>query len=566
MKYGKRFVSFLLAMVMICSLMVNAGAAEAQEEISAYLSYDITVMYNGEAQAMTDAAGNAVYPVSYNGTTYLPVRAVSNMLGVAVDWDGATQTVILRDSADGRTTAKSGGAASDASGQEEIKAYLAPGITVKYNGEVQTMTDAAGNTVYPVSYNGTTYLPVRAVSNMLGVVVDWDGETQTVLLRKLVGDTPNVSKNDVFRGEKTSADAMVLGENHIGYEWAEIDWSTASDSYIRVKFNKQPGFSTTVYCTMRWDNNGTAVWYDEDIDLFENEWTNIPLTGGSTEYLIVIDLEFQACEHVMSDEEKTAYDTWKTQLTAKFTAEITNPDNRWLLSTYNIDWEHAPLTCEKALEITKDCKTDAEKITAVFKWVSQNIKYDKKLSDDIDKKAATPKPKEPQKTIDDYASEEEFWLDQMGCAYDPVKGAHTLPPASLTDEELELLGYTDQDHLNLDYILTHKTGVCAHYAALMTGMLRSLGIPCKYVGGRMYTGKKNDNDGGRPGWVGHAWVAVNPETGTLNKSALGTGKDYSTLVVGEESEPTGWIRLDPTNAHDKTYTSNDKNYDTVANR
>ena len=47
MKHGRRFVSFLLALVMICGLMVNAGAAEAQEEISAYLSYDITVTYNG---------------------------------------------------------------------------------------------------------------------------------------------------------------------------------------------------------------------------------------------------------------------------------------------------------------------------------------------------------------------------------------------------------------------------------------------------------------------------------------------------------------------------------------
>ena len=120
MKHGKRFVSFLLALVMICSLMVNAGAAESQEEISAYLNYDITVTYNGDTQTLKDAAGNTVYPVSYNGTTYLPVRAVSNMLGVAVDWDGATQTVILSDSADGRTVAESDGMSSTVSGQEKI--------------------------------------------------------------------------------------------------------------------------------------------------------------------------------------------------------------------------------------------------------------------------------------------------------------------------------------------------------------------------------------------------------------------------------------------------------------
>ena len=169
--------------------------------------------------------------------------------------------------------------------------------------------------------------------------------------------------------------------------------------------------------------------------------------------------------------------------------------------------------------------------------------------------------------IDEYDSIEDYWLAELGCEYDPVKGAHRIPPAAPTAEELEKLGYTDQDHLNLDYILTHKTGLCSHYAALMTGMLRSVGVPCKYVSGDMYTGQTikgyNDNT---PGWIGHAWVAVNPETGTLNKSALGAGNDYSVFAPGEEAEPTGWIRLDPTNAHDKTFTSNDKNYKVIANK
>lgn len=560
MKYGKRITSLALAIVLVISLITGASAAESQEEIEAYLSYDITVTYNGEAQTMTDAAGNTVYPVSYNGTTYLPIRAVSNMLGVAVDWDGATQTVILSDSADGRTVAENGGAASTASGQEEIKAYLAPGITVKYNGEGQTMTDAAGNTVYPVSYNGTTYLPVRAVSNMLGVTVDWDETTQTVLLRKLVGDTPNISKNDVFRGRKTSADAMVLGENHIGYEWAEIDWSTASDSYVRVKLNKLPnGPATIAECYTSWNNNGKlrqcgAV---NAVKLTEGEWTNIPLTDGSTEYLIEVNLTFRACEHRLTDEEKVAWDEWPDSLIARFNAEIANPDNQWLLSTYKIDWEHAPLTCEKALEITKGCKTDAEKITAVFNWVSQNIKYDKAMSKDIDKKETTTTT--PSKTRDDYASEEEYLIATFGCMYDPVKGAHKDPPAVLTDKELEKRGYTDQSHLNLDYILTHKTGVCEHYAVLMTGMLRSIGVPCKLVEGWMTT---SDGSKGL-----HAWVAVNPQTGTLNMSALGAGRDFAETQIGEmdRENPTGWIRLDPTNAKYKTTTSNDENYQITDN-
>ena len=65
-----------------------------------------------------------------------------------------------------------------------IQAILSPGITIKYNGETRTMKDVNGDVVYPILYNGTTYLPVRAVSEMLGLPVNWVNETRTVELGK----------------------------------------------------------------------------------------------------------------------------------------------------------------------------------------------------------------------------------------------------------------------------------------------------------------------------------------------------------------------------------------------
>ncbi|MCL2816448.1 MAG: copper amine oxidase N-terminal domain-containing protein, partial [Oscillospiraceae bacterium] len=65
-----------------------------------------------------------------------------------------------------------------------IQAQLRPDITIKYNGEIQTMKNANGEVVYPLSYNGTTYLPVRAISGLLNLPVDWDGATSTVYLGK----------------------------------------------------------------------------------------------------------------------------------------------------------------------------------------------------------------------------------------------------------------------------------------------------------------------------------------------------------------------------------------------
>ncbi|MGM9613405.1 MAG: copper amine oxidase N-terminal domain-containing protein [Butyricicoccus sp.] len=70
-------------------------------------------------------------------------------------------------------------------------------VTIEYaniklvvDGVTITPKDANGSTVEPFIYNGTTYLPVRAVGNAIGKQVTWDGNTKTVYL----GDAPNSKK------------------------------------------------------------------------------------------------------------------------------------------------------------------------------------------------------------------------------------------------------------------------------------------------------------------------------------------------------------------------------------
>jgi len=89
----------LMCLVLIIGIVIGTTigviAAGNTEEITALLNYGIKINYNGEVQTFKDANGNVVYPISYNGTTYLPVRAVSNLYGIPVDWDGANNTVLL---------------------------------------------------------------------------------------------------------------------------------------------------------------------------------------------------------------------------------------------------------------------------------------------------------------------------------------------------------------------------------------------------------------------------------------------------------------------------------------
>lgn len=95
----KRILSLALVPViclaLVGALTLGAAATGNLEVISAYLNKTVTITMDGKEQILKDADGNRVYPITYEGSTFLPVRAVSNLLGVPVDWDGATKTVIL---------------------------------------------------------------------------------------------------------------------------------------------------------------------------------------------------------------------------------------------------------------------------------------------------------------------------------------------------------------------------------------------------------------------------------------------------------------------------------------
>ena len=64
---------------------------------------------------------------------------------------------------------------------ETVQRYFRD-IKIKLNGSEVIPKDATGKTVEPFIIDGTTYLPVRAVGEAMGLDVDWNGDTNTVLL------------------------------------------------------------------------------------------------------------------------------------------------------------------------------------------------------------------------------------------------------------------------------------------------------------------------------------------------------------------------------------------------
>lgn len=143
-------------------------------------------------------------------------------------------------------------------------------------------------------------------------------------------------------------------------------------------------------------------------------------------------------------------------------AEMTDAFAPFLRPNQFVDFSIAPNTVKKAAQLTANANAALEKVTNIYNFVTHNLTYDTALA------------------------------TQVQSGYLP----------------------------NLDRVLEKKTGICFDYAALMTGMLRSQGVPTKLVVG--YAGS-----------VYHAWIDVwSRETGWINGVIYFDG--------------THWKRMDPT--------------------
>ncbi|MEK4119351.1 MULTISPECIES: N-acetylmuramoyl-L-alanine amidase family protein [unclassified Paenibacillus] len=138
-KFG--FLLFLVVMMIAFPKMADAS------------SYSAKIYLDG--QQINVSSGAKVENI--NGTVMVPIRIVSENLGFQVDWSKATKTVTVQDGSQ-KVTMTIGSQYAD------------------INGQRVQMTKA------PVLRGGTTIVPIRFVSEQMGMQVRWDNGTKSVHL------------------------------------------------------------------------------------------------------------------------------------------------------------------------------------------------------------------------------------------------------------------------------------------------------------------------------------------------------------------------------------------------
>ena len=160
--------------------------------------------------------------------------------------------------------------------------------------------------------------------------------------------------------------------------------------------------------------------------------------------------------------ENTSGTKYATVLTASFPVALEDEFAPFLRPNQYVNYQGADNTIAQAAQLTQGIRDPLEKVSKVYDYVVENIHYDKEKATGV-KSGYLPK---------------------------------------------------------LDQVLAEQKGICFDYAALMAGMLRSQGVPCKLVVG--YAGSAY-----------HAWISVwTEETGWVDGVIFFDG--------------TTWQRMDPT--------------------
>lgn len=86
-----------MCLILVLGIAIGSSAASVVQTITAELRPDFEIVIDGETQNFKNASGEDVYPILYEGTTYLPIRAIGEMMGKTVYWYQDEKVIELKD-------------------------------------------------------------------------------------------------------------------------------------------------------------------------------------------------------------------------------------------------------------------------------------------------------------------------------------------------------------------------------------------------------------------------------------------------------------------------------------
>jgi hypothetical protein len=184
------------ALLMLVSLVsffcwINGAVASPYqaELISVQQERNFKIAVDGQLVAARARDGSFLYPMTINGRAYLPVRFVAELNGCKVSWDAATHTVNLFSNSGELAEMSGANSAASTGAPRKVQAKLEKSFKINLDGQEVIPRDADGTRLYPITYRGWSYLPVRSLAEITGTGVGWVHDSQTLQISRQPGQT-----------------------------------------------------------------------------------------------------------------------------------------------------------------------------------------------------------------------------------------------------------------------------------------------------------------------------------------------------------------------------------------
>lgn len=100
----KKKRSLIVAIALILAFGTGAVAKDVFDVIRAEVRTDFVIEIDGVEREFKDVNGERVYPILHNGTTYLPVRAIGEIMGKKVYWYEDEKRIEIKDEIENHST------------------------------------------------------------------------------------------------------------------------------------------------------------------------------------------------------------------------------------------------------------------------------------------------------------------------------------------------------------------------------------------------------------------------------------------------------------------------------
>ena len=285
----KKLICTLALAAMLCGAVT---AASGSYTVSARLRPDVTVVIDGVERTFFNVQGQEVHPISYAGTTYVPIRSIGELMDKNVNWDGATSTATIGGA---RVTADATGTPDVNARAQDITLTMEPNYTIVIDGVERTFYDVNGKVCDPALYNGSIYLPIRAIGEIMGKTVSWDGVTDTVTLSGgtstggvtdfdtanpggTTGNTGTTGSITLERAKEIALSDAGVSASQATFVRAHLDYDDGRQVYD-VEFVVASGSGYLEYDYEIDASTGAILSVDQDAEFYR---PTTPSTGGTT--------------------------------------------------------------------------------------------------------------------------------------------------------------------------------------------------------------------------------------------------------------------------------------------